>query len=490
MIVAAGHNRGPSDAATPGPVDGTQDVFYARGSTVRLPMMVRAEGIHFWDDAGQRYIDASCGPMVSSLGHGNRRIVAAMAEQALRLDYVFSRVGRNRPNRDYAERLAALAGPGFERVCLSSGGSEAMERALQFARQYAIATGQASRRRIVTLDPSYHGGTIATLAASGNNAEAPFFDGFATIADTVPAPMTYRLPAGRTAESWEQDCARALERKIEALGPKNVLAFVIEPVGGLSTGALVPSAGYMRAIREICTRNGVLLIFDEVLCGAGRTGRFFAMEHWPDARPDIIAMAKALGAGYAPLGATLVPAAMADRLAGLIGFDFAFSYNANPIACAVGLAVLDALAGGDVVAQGRARGAQLEAGLRALAAASPVVGDVRGLGMLWAVELVADKATKAMPPKAWNAVDRLRNLALDHGLLLYSRATSGGRYGQWFMVAPPLVATAADIDEILARLELALADFARAVRSDDFASGLASRSACPIPAGRGAAISP
>ncbi|MCC6466894.1 MAG: aspartate aminotransferase family protein [Alphaproteobacteria bacterium] len=461
MKTLAARELHPNEPVPAAAIGGTQDVFYARRNAARLPMMVRAEGIHFWDEAGERYIDASCGPMVSSLGHGNRRVIDAMAAQALRLDYVFSRVGRNQPNQAYAERLARLAGPGFERVSLSSGGSEAMERALQFARQFAVATGEASRRRVISLDPSYHGATIATLAISGNNAGAAFFDGFATIADTVPAPMTYRLPAGHTAESWERDCADALERKIQALGPRSVLAFAIEPVGGLSTGALVPSAAYMRAIREVCTRHGVLLIFDEVLCGAGRTGRFFAMEHWPDARPDILVVAKAIGAGYAPLGATLVPAAMADRLAALTGFDFSYSYNANPIACAVGLAVLDEFAREDLVAQGRARGGQLEAGLRSLAASCPMVGDVRGRGMLWAVELVRDKASRAMLPPDWGAVDRVRNHALAHGLLLYSRATSGGRYGQWFMVAPPLVASAAEIDDILARIARTLEDFTR-----------------------------
>lgn len=465
MATIAQRNPGPMEAVPAAGVGGTQDVFYAHSNKARLPMMVRAEGIHFWDDQGARYIDASCGPMVSSLGHGDRRVIEAMTAQALRLDYVFSRVGRNEPNRDYAARLAQLAGPGFERVAFSSGGSEAMERALQFARQYAVATGQAARRRVISLDPSYHGATIATLAISGNNAGAAFFDGFATIADTVPAPMTYRLPKGHTAESWERECAEALDRKIQALGPQNVLAFVIEPVGGLSTGAMVPSAAYMRAIRQTCTRHGVLLIFDEVLCGAGRTGAFFAMEHWPDARPDILAMAKAIGAGYAPVGATLVPAAMADRLAALIGFDFSYSYNANPIACAVGMAVLDAFARDDLVARGRARGRQLEAGLRALADASPIVGDVRGRGMLWAVELVRDKASRTMLPPEWGAIDRTRNHALDHGLLLYSRATSGGKYGQWFMVAPPLVCSEADIDAILAGIEWTLADLTAEARS-------------------------
>lgn len=437
----------------PPPRGGTQDVFSARSNLVPLPMMARAEGVWMWDEEGRQYLDSSSGPMVSALGHGNPRVIAAMAEQARRLDYAYTRVARNRPNLDYADRLAALAGPGFERVCFASGGSEAVDNALKLLRQYKVATGQGSRRRIIALNPSYHGATIATLAAGGNEALKPFLDGFAIAAETVPAPLGYRLPQGGSAESPALASAAALEAKILELGPETVLAFLIEPIGGLSTGAVVPPASYFRAIRDICSRHGVFLVFDEVLCGAGRSGRFLAAHHWPDALPDLIVLAKGIGAGYAPLGAVLAPAALVDRLAELTGFEFSYSYNANPIACAGGIAVLDELAQGALVERARDAGATLRRGLEGMMAESPILGDVRGLGLLLAVEMVADKATKRPFPTDFQPTERIRLHGLDNGILIYSRPTAGGRFGHWFMVAPPLTITDAEIGTLLTRLQ-------------------------------------
>jgi adenosylmethionine-8-amino-7-oxononanoate aminotransferase len=440
---------------------GTQDVFYSRASVVKLPVVTRASGLRLWDEDGREYLDASCGPMVSTLGHGNERVIEAMAHQARQLDYAFSLVARNRPNAELAERLARLAGTGFERVSFTSGGSEAMDRALQFARQFAVATGQSSRHAIVTLEPSYHGATIATAAISGDQTRSPFFRDFATVSSTVPAPMPYRRPPGVSVAADEAASAAALERKIEELGPERVLAFVIEPVGGISRGATVPSDDYLRSIRATCTKHGVLLIFDEIITGVGRTGSFFAMSRWPDAKPDIVVIAKALGAGYAPIGAMLAPAAMADRLAELTGFESVYSYNASPIACAAALAVLDEIDDRRLLDNARLRSVQLEAGLRALIGQFSTVGDVRGCGLFWAVELVRDRATKEILPQEFRPTEKIRNHALAHGLMVYARLTSQGRYGHWFTIAPPLTTTEAECADILGRLAQALAGFER-----------------------------
>jgi adenosylmethionine-8-amino-7-oxononanoate aminotransferase len=444
---------------------GTQDVFYSRGNIVPLPMIERAEGVMMWDEAGKEYLDSSAGPMVSALGHGNPRVIAAMAAQARKLDYAYSRVARNRANLDYADRLSALAGPGFERVSLASGGSEAVDNALKFLRQYAVATGQSARRKIIALKPSYHGATIATLAAAGNDALMPFLDGFAVSADTIPAPLGYRLPDGDKPENYALACAAALDRKILELGPENVLAFILEPVGGLSTGAVVPPASYFRAIRDICTRHGVFLIFDEVLCGAGRTGRFLAAHHWPDALPDVIVMAKGIGAGYAPLGAMMAPARMVDELAALTGFEFTYSYNANPISCAAGIAVLDEFDRLDLVERARVHGESLRRGLEGMVGESAILGDVRGIGLLLAVEMVADKAVKRSLPNSFQATERIRIHGLENGIMLYSRLTAGGRYGHWFMVAPPLTITESEIGALLSRTRAAVQGLEREARS-------------------------
>jgi adenosylmethionine-8-amino-7-oxononanoate aminotransferase len=450
------------NSAAPG---GTQDLFYSRNSIVPLPMIERAAGVWMWDEAGRDYLDSSAGPMVSALGHGNPRVIEAMAVQAHRLDYAYSRVARNRANLDYAQRLTALAGPGFERVSFASGGSEAVDNALKFLRQYAVATGQPARRRIISLNPSYHGATLATLAAGGNGALAAFLDGFAVAADTIPAPLGYRLPEGVTPESQAMACAAALDRKIRELGPENVLAFILEPVGGLSTGAVVPPAGYFRAIRDICTRHGVFLVFDEVLCGAGRTGKFVTAHHWPEALPDIVVMAKGIGAGYAPLGAMLAPARLVDELAGLTGFEFSYSYNANPICCAAGIAVLDEFERLNLVERARVQGDTLRRGLEEIQAESAVLGDVRGIGMLLAVEMVADKAMKRSLPSGFQPTERIRVHGLENGIMLYSRPTAGGSYGHWFMVAPPLTITESEIGELLSRTRAAVLGLEREARS-------------------------
>ncbi len=446
-----------TDSYQPSPkLGGGQTAFYANSNQVPLPLLEKASGIHFWDSDGHRYIDVSSGPVVSNIGHGNSVVAERMAEQAKTMEYAFSRLARNHPNIDYTERLARLAGPGFERVHLTSGGSEAMENAIKFLRQYAIATGKASKTKIISCEPSYHGATVAALAMNGEVQIQAFLNGFAEPSTKVPAPSSYRIPDGYDVHSYAIHCANCLESTINKLGRENVLAFVIEPVGGLSTGCVVPSAEYISRIREICTQNDIHLIFDEVLCGVGRTGKFLAAHHWPAALPDIIVLAKGLASGYSPLGAVLAPAVMVDALADLSGFEFQYSYNANPVSCAAGLAVLDEYQRLDLVNQATALGKTLLSGLEQLKTRIPIVGDIRGMGMLLAVELVADQKTKQSFPNELQIADRIRIHGLNNGLMIYSRQTSGGIYGHWFLVAPPLVISHDEIHELHERLEAAL----------------------------------
>ena len=452
-----------TDAATANAVatavGGGQAAFYARSGIVPRPLIERAAGIYMWDSEGRRYIDVSSGPVVSNIGHGNERVAEAMNRQVLAMDYAFAQVARNRPNLDLSERLARLAGPGFERVSLTSGGSEAMENAVKLLRQYAVATGKPSKTKLIACQPSYHGGTIATLALGGNVMLDPFLAGFAESSHKVPAPFGYRTPPGSNALDHALYCADCLHEKIRSLGAGNVLAFVIEPVGGLSTGCLVPPAEYMRRIREICTRHGVYLVFDEILCGMGRTGRFLAAHHWPDALPDVVTMAKGLASGYSPLGAVLAPAKLVDELAGLTGFEFQYSYNANPVSSAAGLAVFDEYDRGALVDRAASLGAVLREGLLGLKSRYPIIGDIRGLGLLLAVEIVADRETKRSFPCNISPVDRLRIHGLNNGLMIYARVTSGGRYGHWFLVSPPLTISEKEISELTGRLDATLRDF-------------------------------
>ena len=438
---------------------GGQDVFYSQSNPVPRPLIVRAKGITMWDSDGRDFIDLSSGPVVSNIGHGNEAVAAAMSAQALTVDFAYASLARSQPNLDLTARIAALAGPGFERVCLTSGGSEANECALKFLRWHAVTTGAPQRRKIITCHPSYHGGTFATLAMSGDDDIAPMIDGMIAPCIKVPAPLSYRPADNHTPATYARYCAQALESAILTAGPETVLAFFIEPVGGLASGCNVPPPEYFRAIRDICTRHGVALVFDEVLCGTGRTGKFLAAHNWPDALPDIVVMAKGLGSGYTPLGATLIPARMADRLAQGAGFGFFHTYSANPIACATALAVLAEYERLDVLANTLRMGKYLRTGLEEIKAGSRVVGDVRGLGLVMAMELVADKASRTPFPPDRSPIERLKIAGLRNGLLMYARRTAKGKNGDWLMVSPPMIISKPECDELLRRLTAALREF-------------------------------
>ncbi len=448
------------DAATPG-----IQAFYPRPATPRLRIR-RAEGVWMEDVDGNRYMDGSSGPVVSNIGHGNTRVLAAMAQQAADVAFAYPLLWESEANLRLTARLTELAGPGFDRAFLVSGGSEAVETALKFSRQHAVVTGQASRWKVIGRDPGYHGNTLGALAVTGDKAAHAMFGPMMRLMPLAPTPFTYRVPPNHTAETYARHCAEALDALIRAEGPETVLAFIMEPIGGLATGALVPPDPYFGAVRDICTRHGILLIFDEVISGAGRSGKFLAAHHWPEAKPDLVVLAKGVTAGYTPMGVLLAPAAMADRVAEAGGFSHGFTYFSNPLSCAIGAAVLDEVIGRDLIGNAARMGAVLRRKLEDLAGRTPLIGDVRGRGLLLAIELVADKATKTMIPLPLMAPYRLQALALRHGLALYCRRAGGGAYGDFIPITPPLIITETEVDELVARLEAALADYEAELRRD------------------------
>ena len=435
------------------PSGGTQDVFFARSSVGDLPTIVAGDGVHLVDDSGRRLLDVCSGPFLASLGQGNERVLNAMAEQGRRLTYTYSRTTRHAANAALTERLAKLAGPGLERSHLTSGGSEAVEMALKLLRAHAVATGHPERHRVISLMPGYHGATLQTLAMNGDTAAPALWGPLTVASEKVPAPLTFRAPSAEAAAtaSWE-----ALEATIERLSPEKVLAFVMEPIGGQASGANVPHPSFARRVRRTCDRYGIHLVFDEIV-SAFRTGRFLAAQHDPEARPDVVVLAKGLAAGYAPLGAVLVSAALVEEVAAGAGFAVSHSYDANPMACAAGAAVLDEVIDRGLIERGETLGARLRAGLGRIARLSPLVGDVRGRGLLQALELVADKQTNARFPPHADPGAIVRRYGLDHGLLLYSRRQNAGRYGDWLLVAPPLVIDEPTCDDLTGRLQATLA---------------------------------
>ncbi len=432
-------------------------LFYQ--TRARRPTLSKARGVYLWDVDGKRYLDGSSGAMVSNIGHSEPRVLAAMRSQMEKSTFGYRLHFETDPGEKLATKVAALSPVGMEKVFFVSGGSEAVESAIKLARQYAVTVGQASRWKVISRSPSYHGSTLGALALTGY---APLSDPFLPMMQSmpkIPAPRAYLDGLDIDDPATGAHYAEMLEAKIVAEGPDSVLAFIHEPVGGASTGALVPPAGYMSAVREICDRYGVILIHDEVMSGGGRTGRFWGAEHWGVA-PDIIAISKGFGAGYSPLGAMIAHEKFVEPVLNGGGFMHGHTYAGNPLACAAGLAVLDVIEADGLISNAAAIGALLKARLQNLMQRFPFIGDVRGEGLLLAFELVSDRETMTPLPRELLAHVELVEVAYEQGLIIYSRRTRDGVEGDHFLVCPPMIATQAHVEEIIEKLTVALDLFA------------------------------
>jgi len=431
-------------------------LFYQ--SRLPRPELDRAEGIYMWDTTGKRYIDGSSGAMVSNIGHSNPNVLAAMQKQMERGTFGYRLHFQTEASEKLAARAAALAPEGLNKVFFVSGGSEATESAMKLARQYALTCGEAQRYKVISRTPSYHGATLGALAVTGYAPMTAPFDPMMHAMPKIPAPRAYLDGLDPTDPATGHHYAQMLEDKILEEGPQTCLAFMVEPVGGASTGALVPPAGYMQRIREICDQYDVLLIHDEVMSGGGRTGRFFAAEHW-DVTPDIICLSKGFGGGYVPLGAVIARDDIVEAVLDNGGFIHGHTYAGNPLACAAGLAVIDEIERENLTENSALMGDKLAKNLRSLMQKYSIIGDVRGKGLLAAFELMSDRATKAPLPKGLNAYNRLVDIAYEKGLIIYSRRTRGGLAGDHFLVCPPMITTEAQLGEITDLLDASLAAF-------------------------------
>ncbi len=429
----------------------------------RKPVLDQARGVYMWDVDGKRYLDGSSGAMVCNIGHSNENVLAAMHRQMEKSTFGYRLHFETEASEKLAARTAALAPPGLDRVFFVSGGSEAVESALKLARQYALAVGQGQRWKIVSRAPSYHGCTLGALAVTSYSPLTAPFDPMMRPMPKVPAPRAYLDGLDPEDEATGRHYADMLEARIIEEGPETVLAFLVEPVGGASTGALVPPAGYMERVQQICRDHGVLLILDEVMTGAGRTGRFLAAEHW-DLSPDIIVMSKGFAAGYMPLGAMVAHERLVEPVLDAGGFAHGFTYAGNPLACAAGLAVIEEIERQGLVANSARMGRALKARLTDLMARYPIIGDVRGIGLLQAFEFMADPATGTPLPKELRAFERFVQIAYEEGLIVYSRRTRGGLSGDHIMVCPPMIATETHLDEIGEMLARALDRFMVEIR--------------------------
>lgn len=430
------------------------DHVFHRSSTAAYPTAVRGEGAYLIDSTGMRYLDASGGAAVSCLGHDDAGIIAAIKAQLDRLSYAHTSFFTTEPMEALADELIARAPAGMERVYFVSGGSEAIEAALKLARQYFVEIGQESRRYVIGRRQSYHGNTLGALAVGGNMWRRRQFAPLLMDARHVSPCYEYRERAhGETLEGYARRLADELAQEIEQLGPENVIAFVAETVVGATLGAVPPVPDYFRLIREVCDRHGVLLILDEVMCGMGRTGTLYACEQEGIA-PDLVCIAKGLGAGYQPIGATLVQGRIHDAIKRGSGFfQHGHTYIGHALACSAALAVQRAFVERGLVERVRSAAAGLEARLRSRLGAHPHVGDIRGRGFFWGIEFVQDRATKQPFDPALKINARIKAEAMKLGLLCYPMGgTIDGMRGDHVLIAPPYIVSDGQLDELADKL--------------------------------------
>ena len=433
-----------------------------------FPPAVRGEGVYLWDARGKQYLDFSGSAAVNFIGHGIVEVAAAMAAQAKQLEFVHSSQFTTPVAEEYAAELLDFAGRNFAGGCVyfTCGGSESVETALKLARQYQMEIGQTERYQVISRGQSYHGSTLGALAVSGNRRRREIYLPMVREFAHVAFPYCYRcaFDCSDRCQNCGQQYAAQLDMAIMALAGE-VSAFIVEPVSGATLGAVVPPPGYLESVAEVCRRHGVLLIADEVMSGMGRTGRNFAVDHW-EVAPDILIAAKGLSSGYAPLGAVLVSKRVADAIANGSGaFVHGFTYNSHPISLAAGRAVLRFLQEQNLVqAADSDRQGSTAAGLRRALESlreAKAVGDVRGIGLLWAVEFVADPATKQPFAAQLNFAGRVAQAAVKRGLLVYPmQGCVDGVAGDHVLIAPPAVISAPQIDWAVQQLRGAIEESA------------------------------
>lgn len=420
------------------------------------PQVERGDGVWLWDTEGRDYIDGSSGAMTANIGHGVVEIGEVMREQSNRIAFTFRTQFTNGPAEALAQRLAAIAPGDIDHVFFVNSGSEASEHAMRVALHVWRERGRSDKVKILGRQRSYHGMTMGALSMSGHDARRGDYGTLLHPFPVVPPAYCYRCPWGLEPESCHLECADAWEQAIVAAGPETVAAVIAEPIVGAAGGVLMPPEGYFKRLREICDRHDVLLILDEVITGLGRTGDWFASEQ-EGVVPDMILTGKGTSAGYTPMAAVLLRAPLVQAMReGSGSAPFGHTFSGNPLSSAVCLAVLDYIEKHEVLANVRARGAELQAGLEALSQRFRHMVDIRGRGLLWGFEFVEERGSRAPPSTQINATGAFTNLCREAGLIVYPAGIAP--YNNAAIVAPPLVINAEEVQELLRRLGAALAE--------------------------------
>jgi adenosylmethionine-8-amino-7-oxononanoate aminotransferase len=416
------------------------------------PLAVHAEGCTITLADGRQVLDGAAGAIACSIGHGNRGVIAAMSAQAERVSYVHAHTFETEALFDFADRVAEVAPVDAARVFPVSGGSEANETALKLARSYHLARGESDRHVILARATAYHGNSRGALDASHRAGLTAGYEPYLGLTARVSAPNPYR--DSRTGEQLADE----IERAIVEIGAHRVAAFIAEPVSGATLGAVVPPPDYWPAVSEVLRRHGVLWIDDEVMTGFGRTGRWFGVEHW-GVRSDIVTCGKGASSGYWPLGLCVASGVVYDEVEHHGSFAHGFTWSHHPIGAAVGSAVLDELAAKGLVERVPALGERCRSALRASIGDHPHVGEVRGIGLMNAVEFVADRDTKSAFDRREGIAERVTDAALRHGVTVYTcTSVVDGAVGDAVMLGPPLSVTEAELDAMVERLSLAVSD--------------------------------
>ena len=437
------------------------NVFYRTPRHI-YPRAVRGEGVYVYDDGGKQYLDGSGGAAVSCLGHTHPAVIAAIKNQLDDLAYAHTSFFTTGPQERLATRLADRFGESDAKVYLVSGGSEANETALKLVRQYWLAKGRGDKHIVVSREQSYHGNTLGALSVSGNrgrrNIYAPILHDWPRIA---PCYAYRHQETGETEAAYGERAAQALEDAIIEHGAGNIAAFIAETVVGATLGAVPGVIGYFQKVREICDRHDILLILDEVMAGAGRSGSYFAFEQ-DGIRPDIVTIAKGLGGGYQAIGATIVRRSIHDAIVDAFGaFEHGHTYIGHATACAAANAVADVLERENLLANVMRISALLKKELAMALAEHPNVGDIRGRGLLLGIELVADRASKT--PVEPGVAGLIKSTAMANGLIIYpGGGTADGKMGAHILLAPAFIYDNGHVDELVSKLRAVLAsiDFA------------------------------
>lgn len=428
------------------------NVFY-RDLNKDYPVAKYGQGVFIYDEKGQDFLDGSSGALVANLGHGLREVIEPIYEQMKQISFAHTSQFKTNVLEEYAERISQITPGDVNYSYFVSGGSEAIDTAIKLARQYQMERGKSTKYKVISRWTSFHGHTLGSLSVGGYASWRRPHDPNLMTSYHINPPNCYHCPLGLEYPSCQTKCASELEDIILREGPDTVSAFLFEPIIGASVSAVVAPDSYFEIVSEICKKYDILLIVDEVMCGFGRTGEYFSINHW-NIVPDIIVCGKGIGSGYAPLGAVIVNKKIFETYKNGSGkFIHGFTYSGNPVSATAGLAVLNYMQNNDLLEKVKEHSSYLEKSLKQRTARFDWIGDIRGKGMMWGIEFVRNQKTGEMFDPQLNLTNRTVREAFNHQLIVYpSQKFHLGVQGDSILIAPPLIISRAEIDQLIDRL--------------------------------------